>query len=66
MRKVTLTIEVTFDETLTDAESVAVALDRLMETALSTPGITEEYGCFEVNEFLVADGHRWVGEESED
>jgi hypothetical protein len=38
---------------VTDDESVARALDRLMESALSTPGILDEYGDVEVGEFLI-------------
>jgi hypothetical protein len=44
MAKVTMTVEVEFDPEVTDSESVACALDALMETALSTPGILDEYG----------------------
>jgi hypothetical protein len=34
---------------------LAVALDRLLETALSTPGIMDEYGTLSFGEFFVAD-----------
>ena len=37
MKTVQMTIQVTFDENKTDSESIASALDRLMETATSTP-----------------------------
>jgi len=40
----TLTIEIDFDENVTDADSVGAAVDSLLETAMSTPGILEEYG----------------------
>jgi len=39
---------------MTDGEGLACAMDRLLETALSTPGIFEEYGNPEVGEFFVA------------
>jgi hypothetical protein len=44
---------VEYDDSKTDAESVATALDALMETALSTPGVLDEYGPVDVGEFLV-------------
>lgn len=53
-REILLTVSVTFDDKVTDADSVATALDTLLETALSTPGILEEYGAVDVGEFLVA------------
>jgi hypothetical protein len=39
-----LTIEINFDSTITDEDSVGVAVDNLLETALSTPDILAEYG----------------------
>jgi hypothetical protein len=42
--KAVLYIEVEFDENVTDADSVAVAADRLLETALSTPDVLDDYG----------------------
>jgi hypothetical protein len=39
-----LTVEVEYDPRFTDPESLACAMDRLLETALSTPGIMEDYG----------------------
>ena len=53
-REIVLTVPVTFDDAITDSDSVAAALDRMMETALSTPGILDEYGPVDVGEFLVA------------
>lgn len=53
MTKAKLEIVVEFDEDRTDAESLAVALDKLLGTALSTPGILDEYGPVEVGEFFV-------------
>lgn len=45
-----LILPVTFDPDRTDAESVAAAVDRLLETALSTPGILDEYGKVTIGE----------------
>jgi hypothetical protein len=39
-----LYIDVEYDPKVTDLESVADALDRVMDTALSTYGLLEEYG----------------------
>lgn len=47
----TLYVEVQFDPAVTDAESLATALDRLTETALSTPDILADYGKPVVGEF---------------
>jgi hypothetical protein len=52
--KTVLEVSVDFDPGVTDPESLASALDRLLETALSTPGIFEEYGNPQVGEFFVA------------
>ena len=52
--KTTLTVEIDYDPETTDPESLASAMDRLMETILSTPGIVEEYGNPRVGEFFVA------------
>ncbi len=49
----TLELEVRFDPTVTDAESLAYAFDQLMETAMSTPGILDEYGSVIPGEFYV-------------
>lgn len=46
-----LYVEVEFDPVMTDAESLATAMDRLMETALSTPDIMSDYGSPAVKEF---------------
>ena len=37
--KTTLTVDVDYDPAMTDPEALACAMDRLMETALSTPDI---------------------------
>lgn len=42
--KATLTIEIDFDPNVTDVDSVGEAVDTLLETAMSTPGILDEYG----------------------
>ena len=55
MVKTTLTVEIKYDPELTDPEGLASAMDRLLETALSTPGIMDEYGNPQVHEFFVAD-----------
>ena len=52
--KTTLTVEIDYDPAMTDGEGLACAMDRLLETALSTPGILEEYGNPKVGEFFVA------------
>ena len=52
--KTVLTLGIDYDPEKTDPESLATAMDRLMETILSTPGITEEYGDPQIGEFFVA------------
>lgn len=52
--KTRLTLVVEYDAELTDPEALAGALDRLLETALSTPGILDEYGNPKFGEFFVA------------
>ena len=52
--KTTLTVEIDYDPAMTDPEGLACAMDRLLETALSTPGILEDYGNPKVGEFFVA------------
>jgi len=52
--KTTLTVEIDYDPAMTDGEGLACAMDRLLETALSTPGILEDYGNPKVSEFFVA------------
>ena len=53
----TFTVFVSYDNDYTDPDSLVSALDRLMETALSTPGIMEEYGPVDVGEFLPSAPH---------
>lgn len=52
----TLSITVRFDPNITDSESLASAADTLLETALSTPGILEDYGNPSFGEFEVLIG----------
>jgi hypothetical protein len=54
MAKATLTVEVHYNKRITDPESLATAMDRLLEMALSTPGILDDYGNPRVGEFFVA------------
>jgi hypothetical protein len=55
MMKTILTVAARYDPQRTDPEGLAVALDRLLETALSTPGIMNEYANPTFGEFFVAD-----------
>lgn len=47
-----LFVEVRYDAAVTDAESLAAALDMLMETALSTPELLDDYGNPNIGEFF--------------
>ena len=51
MARAVFTLQVDCDANRTDPEALASALDRLLETALSTPGILEEYGDPTTHEF---------------
>lgn len=53
LKTCTLQIPVTFDPEMTDPEALASALDILMGTALSTPGILDECGNPAVGGFMV-------------
>jgi hypothetical protein len=44
MAKTVLTIEVEYDENMTDADGVASAVGLLLDNALSTPGILDDHG----------------------
>ena len=55
MAKAYMVVEVEYDPTVTDSESLADALDILMDTARSTPGILDEYGNPRVGEFYPMD-----------
>jgi hypothetical protein len=52
--KTTLTIEIDYDPATTDPEGLACAMDRLLETALSTPDILGDDGSPTIGEFFVA------------
>ena len=52
MKSAKFTLEVEFDPEITDEDSVASALDTLMETALSTPDILDDCGNPKVGEFF--------------
>jgi hypothetical protein len=52
--KTMLTVEIDYDPASTDPEGLACAMDRLLETALSTPDLLDEYGSPTVGEFFVA------------
>lgn len=53
MKTCKLYIEVTYDENITDDESIATAMDKVLETALSTPDLLDEYGNPSFGEFYV-------------
>jgi hypothetical protein len=53
MKTARLYLDVDYDESVTDAEGVANALDTLLETAMSTPEILDEYGNPDVGAFYV-------------
>jgi hypothetical protein len=54
--KTTLTVEIEYDPQKTDPEGLACAMDRLLETALSTADILDDYGNPTVGGFFVATG----------
>ena len=54
MKTTTLTVDIEYDPHKTDPEGLACAMDRLLETALSTPGILDDYGNPTIREFFVA------------
>jgi hypothetical protein len=62
MRKATLMIPVYYDEDKTDGESIASAFDTLLETAMSTAGVLDEYADPEVGEFSLEFDTRWPEE----
>ena len=47
-----LYLDVQYDPEITDPDSLAVAFDRLLETALSTPEILDDYGNPSAREFF--------------
>ena len=54
MARTTLTVEIQYNPRRTDPEGLASAMDRLMETALSIPGVMDEYDNPKMGEFFVA------------
>ena len=53
MKTARLYVDVNYDPKVTDAEGVSEALDTLLETAMSTPEILDEYGNPEVGAFCI-------------
>lgn len=53
--KTTLSLDVDYDPAVTDPEAVASAIEILIKTALSTPGILDDCGNPSVGEFPLAD-----------
>lgn len=53
MRTCHLQLPVEYSVRETDPESIATAMDRLLKTALSTPGIVDDYGRVQIGEFTV-------------
>ena len=51
--KTLLTLEIDYGP-MTNPEGLAAAMDQLMKTACSTPGILDEYGHLVIGEFFVA------------
>lgn len=58
-KTVLMTIPVTFDTDHTDADAVSVALDILMTTATSSPGVLDDYGMVGVGEFYPPPSDPW-------
>jgi hypothetical protein len=54
-RVCTLSLTVRYDPALTDPEGLCGALDQLLETAMSTPGILEEYGDPSISGFEIVE-----------
>jgi hypothetical protein len=54
MKTAKLIVKIEYDDKVTDPESVASALDTLMETAMSIPEVLDEYGNPRVGPFFVA------------
>jgi len=64
-RRAMLTVGIDYDDSITDPESLAAAMDTLLRTAMSTPGVLDDYGSPSVGEFLAPEavytaaiGHR--------
>ena len=60
MAKTTLICEIEYDPGVTDPEGLASAMDRLMETVLSTPGIMDEYANPRVGDFYVMGSRQYA------
>ena len=60
MAKTTLICEIEYDPEVTDPEGLASAMDRLMETVLSTPGIMDEYSNPRVGKFYVMGARQYA------
>ena len=60
MAKTTLICEIEYDPEVTDPEGLASAMDRLMETVLSTPGIMDEYANPRVGDFYVMGSRQYA------
>jgi hypothetical protein len=54
MAQTILTAEIEYNPDVTDPERLAAAMECLLETALSTPGILDGYGNLRVGQFRVA------------
>ena len=52
-RSCTLTLHVTYDDKLTDEDTVAEALNQLLQTAVSTPGVLDHCGEPDVGELYI-------------
>lgn len=52
----TLSLQVTYNPTMTNPEELCNALDTLLEIALSTQGIMDEYGDFVIDPFQIQTG----------
>jgi hypothetical protein len=55
-KSVLMRVTVWFDDDFTDADSLSDALDTLLETSMSTPGILDDYGPVEVGAFVPVAG----------
>ncbi len=58
--RTTLTVDIDYDPDVTDPETLASATDRLLETALSTPGIMDEYANPRFGEFFVMGSRQYA------
>ena len=61
MAKSKFVVEVEYDPAITDPESLASALDTLVETATSTPGILGDCGDPAIGEFIPVEERRRAG-----